>query len=123
VRWGGDHTSSAFVSPLQFAGPFPLLLKHHVYQCLSLRQRQMGSVLRQRYVPKSSILNTPGTLELALRLAGSLSFGLDERPCTAESTLERGAGPASADMMAGRWVVGLARVSKLELLDILRGDT
>jgi len=54
----------------------------------------------QWYVPKSSIRNTPGTLELALRLAGSLSFaGLDERPCTAESTLERGAGPASADIM------------------------
>lgn len=45
------------------------------------------------------MLKTPDTLELARRLA-SLG-GFDDRPCTAESTLDKGAGPASADMVDG----------------------
>lgn len=53
-------------------------------------------------IPKSLMLYTPGTLELALRF--SLG-GLDERPWTAESTLVKGVGTstdaeaASADMV------------------------
>lgn len=43
------------------------------------------------------MLKTPGTLELALRF--SLG-GLDERPCTAESTFDKGAGAASVDIVA-----------------------
>jgi hypothetical protein len=45
------------------------------------------------------MLKTPGTLELARRLAPLSSAGLDDRPWTAESTLDNGAGPASADMV------------------------
>jgi hypothetical protein len=53
------------------------------------------------HVPKSRILKTPGTLELCLRVLASLASlgGLEERPWTAESTLLRGLGAASADMM------------------------
>ena len=47
-------------------------------------------------IPKSLMLNTPGTLELARRF--SLG-GLEERPWTAESTLDKGVGAASADMV------------------------
>lgn len=46
------------------------------------------------------MLKTPGTLELARRLASLASLGgLDDRPWTAESTLDKGAGAASADMV------------------------
>ena len=50
-------------------------------------------------IPKSLMLKTPGTLELARRLAPLSSAGLDDRPWTAESTVDKGAGAASADMM------------------------
>jgi hypothetical protein len=54
---------------------------------------------REGDIPKSRILKTPGTLELARRLAPLSSAGLDDRPWTAESTFDNGAGPASADMV------------------------
>lgn len=60
----------------------------------------MASSWRCNDVPNSLMLKTPLTaLELALRCLGSVFGGLDERPCTAESTLVRGAGPASADIV------------------------
>lgn len=52
--------------------------------------------------PKSLMLKTPGAaVELALRCLGAASSlgGLEERPWTAESTLERGVGAASVDMI------------------------
>lgn len=51
------------------------------------------------HIPKSLMLKTPGTLELARRLAPLSSAGLDDRPWTAESTLDKGAGAASEDML------------------------
>ena len=45
------------------------------------------------------MLKTPGTLELARRLAPLSSAGLDDRPWTPESTLDKGAGAASEDML------------------------
>jgi hypothetical protein len=50
-------------------------------------------------IPKSLMLYTPGTLELALRFGSAFasSFGeLDDRPWTAESTFDKGVGAASA---------------------------
>jgi hypothetical protein len=47
------------------------------------------------------MLKTPGTLELARRLAPLSSAVLDDRPWTAESTLDKGAGAASEDMLEG----------------------
>ncbi len=54
-----------------------------------------------RGIPKSLILNTPeAAAELCLRFAALSSLGgLDDRPWTAESTLDKGAGAASADMI------------------------
>ena len=43
---------------------------------------------------------TPAALELTLRCLAPSLGGLDERPWTAESTLVRGLGAASVDMMA-----------------------
>lgn len=54
-------------------------------------------LMRLADIPKSLMLKTPGTLELALRFPSfAASFGLDERPWTAESTLLKG---SVADMM------------------------
>lgn len=49
--------------------------------------------------PRSAMFMTPGALELVRFLAGSLlvSFGEEERPLTAESTL--GTSDVSADMI------------------------
>jgi hypothetical protein len=43
------------------------------------------------------MLKTPGTLELALRFPSSLA-GVPARPCTAESTFDKGADEGSAMM-------------------------
>lgn len=63
--------------------------------------------------PKSLMLNTPGAaVEEALRCLGTADSslaGLEERPWTAESTLERGDGPASVDMM--EWLGGCSCVT------------
>lgn len=55
----------------------------------------------EKDVPRSLMLNTPeAAAELCLRFAALSSLGgLDDKPWTAESTLERGAGAASADMI------------------------
>ena len=58
-----------------------------------MSHRDPDGPFRAENVPKSLMLKTPGTLELALRFASfeaSLG-GLLERPWTAESTLLRGA--------------------------------
>lgn len=51
-------------------------------------------------MPKSLMLNTPGTLELVLRWPILCSTGEDERPDMAESTLVRSVGLSSiADIL------------------------
>lgn len=50
-------------------------------------------------VPRSLMFITPAALELTLRCFAPSLGGLDERPWTAESTLVRGLGAVSADMM------------------------
>jgi hypothetical protein len=55
-------------------------------------------------IPKSLMLYTPGTLELALRFGSAFApslGGLDDRPWTAESTFDKGVGAASAADMIG----------------------
>ncbi len=64
---------------------------------LSRRLRTLRAQEGEGDIPKSAMLKTPDTLELARRLA-SLG-GLEDRPWTAESTLDKGAGAASADMV------------------------
>ena len=68
-----------------------------------------GEAERRGYhIPRSLMLNTPGAAVdealLCFGAAASSLGGLDERPWTAESTLERGDGPASVDMVGGGWI-------------------
>jgi hypothetical protein len=58
-------------------------------------------------IPRSLMFITPAALELTLRCLAPSLGGLDERPWTAESTLVRGEGAASADMMACLGVLGM----------------
>ena len=67
------------------------------------------------------ILKTPGTLELARRLAPLSSAVLDDRPWTPESTLDKGAGAASADMVdEGGFTRNQGDRSKAGCVDISR---
>lgn len=74
----------------------------------------MGVSEGKEDVPRSLMFITPAALELALRCLGPSLGGLDERPWTAESTLVRGLGAASADMIACLGVMGVLGMKYLE---------